>query len=89
MATGKLIRAATFAALVASTGLIPAAPVGAADRVPVIRVAASEATSRFIPLGIGKSVVIDLPRDAKDVLVADPSIANAVIRTARRTYLFG
>src|SRR5215469_10438913 len=27
------------------------------------------AKSRFLPLGIGKSVVIDLPREAKDVLV--------------------
>ena len=27
---------------------------------------------RFLSLGIGKSVIIDLPRDVKDVLVADP-----------------
>ena len=36
------------------------------------------AKTRFLSLGIGKSVVIDLPRDVKDVLVADPKIANAV-----------
>ena len=51
--------------------------------------AASEATSRFIPLGIGKSVAIDLPADIKDVLVADPKIANAVIRSSRRVYMIG
>jgi len=34
--------------------------------------------ARFLSLGIGKSIVIDLPRDIKDVLVADPKIANAV-----------
>ena len=51
--------------------------------------AASDAGSRFVPLGIGKSVVIDLPRDVKDVLVADPKIANAVIRSARRAYIIG
>lgn len=45
--------------------------------------------SRFLPLGIGKSVVIDLPRDIKDVLVADPKIANAVIRSAQRAYIIG
>ena len=56
---------------------------------PVIRVAASDAASRFIPLGIGKSVAIDLPRDIKDVLVADPKIANAVIRSSRRVYMIG
>ena len=71
-------------------GLAPSAPVAAADaRVPVIQVAASEATSRFIPLGIGKSVAIDLPADIKDVLVADPKIANAVIRSSRRVYMIG
>ena len=46
-------------------------------------------TSRFVPIGIGKSVVIDLPRDVKDVLVADPKIANAVVRTSRRAYVIG
>jgi pilus assembly protein CpaC len=38
--------------------------------------------TRFLSLGVGKSVVVDLPRDVKDVLVADPKIANAVIRSA-------
>jgi len=33
--------------------------------------------------------VIDLPRDIKDVLVADPKIANAVIRSAQRAYIIG
>src|SRR5262249_50919679 len=40
-------------------------------------------------LGVGKSMVIDLPRDAKDVLVANPEIANAVVRSTRRAYLIG
>ena len=45
--------------------------------------------ARFLPLGIGKSIVIDLPRDIKDVLVADPKIANAVVRSAQRAYIIG
>ena len=45
--------------------------------------------ARSLSLGIGKSVVIDLPRDIKDVLVADPKIANAVIRSAQRAYIIG
>jgi pilus assembly protein CpaC len=45
--------------------------------------------ARFLALGVGKSVVIDLPRDIKDVLVADPKIANAVIRSAQRAYIIG
>src|SRR5215468_4634644 len=58
-------------------------------KAPTIQVAASESGSRFVPLGVGKSVVIDLPRDIKDVLVADPKIANAVVRSSRRVYLIG
>ena len=58
-------------------------------RTPVISVVGSEASSRSVNLGVGKAVVIDLPRDAKDVLVADPTIANAVVRSARRAYMIG
>jgi pilus assembly protein CpaC len=45
--------------------------------------------TRFLALGVGKSAVVDLPREAKDVLVADPKIANAVIRSAQRAYIIG
>jgi pilus assembly protein CpaC len=90
MAIAKSIRTAALAALLLGAALIPTAPAPAADaHVPVIRVAASDAASRFIPLGIGKSVAIDLPQDIKDVLVADPKIANAVIRSSRRVYMIG
>jgi pilus assembly protein CpaC len=89
MTTGSLIRTVSLAALLAASSLVPTAAIAADAHVPVIQVAASEATSRFIPLGIGKSVAIDLPADIKDVLVADPSVANAVVRTARRVYMIG
>src|SRR5919204_6579051 len=56
---------------------------------PSVRVAAEDASSRFVALGIGKSLVVDLPRDVKDVLVANPAIANAVVRSSRRAYLIG
>ncbi len=45
--------------------------------------------TKFLALGVGKSVVVDLPRDVKDVLVADPKIANAVVRSAQRAYIIG
>ncbi|MGC1358742.1 MAG: type II and III secretion system protein family protein [Xanthobacteraceae bacterium] len=46
-----------------------------------------DAVSRVVRLGVGKSIVIDFPRDIKDVLVAEPKIANAVVRTSRRAYI--
>ena len=89
-AKSRLLRAAVIAAM-AGTTLASVHIARAADPVPsqVIQVAASEATSRFIPLGIGKSVAIDLPADIKDVLVADPTVANAVVRSSRRVYMIG
>ena len=40
-------------------------------------------------LEIGKSLVYDFSRDIKDVLVADPKIANAMILSSRRAYIIG
>ncbi len=103
MAKSRFTRTAGFATLVAVVaGLTTAAP--AADKrleapltqvspapanVPAAQIAASDSGASFVPLGVGKSVVVDLPRDIKDVLVADPKIANAVIRSSRRAYLIG
>jgi pilus assembly protein CpaC len=76
---------------VAALALNPAlAPVLASDyRVAAPAAADGQMNARFLPLGIGKSAVIDLPRDIKDVLVADPKIANAVVRSAQRAYIIG
>jgi pilus assembly protein CpaC len=58
-------------------------------RTQPITITASDLGSHSVALGVGKSVVIDLPHDIKDVLVGDPKIANAVIRSARRAYVVG
>src|ERR1700751_5509532 len=86
-----LVRALSFSAVAALT-LNPAlTPVVAADyRVATPLMAdGGQMNARFLALGIGKSVVIDLPRDIKDVLVADPKIANAVVRSSQRAYIIG
>ena len=88
-----VVRALSFSAVAALT-LNPAlSPVVAADyraAAPAAPVAADgQMNARFLALGIGKSIVIDLPRDIKDVLVADPKIANAVVRSAQRAYIIG
>jgi len=56
---------------------------------PLVTGSIGPVRTRFLALGVGKSVVVDLPREAKDVLVADPKIANAVIRSAQRAYIIG
>src|SRR3981189_3189263 len=85
-----IVRALSFSAVAALT-LNPAlTPVVASDYRAVAPVVADgQMNARFLPLGIGKSIVIDLPRDIKDVLVADPKIATAVVRSAQRAYIIG
>ena len=85
-----LVRALSFSAVIALT-LNPAlTPVIAADyRAAAPAAGEGQMNARFLALGIGKSIVIDLPRDIKDVLVADPKIANAVVRSAQRAYIIG
>ena len=85
-----IVRALSFSAVAALT-LNPAlTPVVAGDYRAAAPVAADgQMNARSVSLGIGKSMVIDLPRDIKDVLVADPKIANAIIRSAQRAYVIG
>jgi len=85
-------RALLLSAAVAMT-LVPLPPVAAAesekDMDPVTTSAIGPVKMRFLSLGVGKSVVVDLPRDVKDVLVADPKIANAVVRSPQRAFIIG
>ena len=62
-----------------------------ADETPTgsVHFAAGDPAARFVALGVGKSVVVDLSRDVRDVLVSNPKIANAVVRSSRRAYLIG
>lgn len=61
----------------------------AADSALLRIVDSGPGAKKTIKLGLNKAIVIDLPADAHDILVADPSLADAVTRTSRRIYLFG
>jgi hypothetical protein len=54
-----------------------------------MKVISSDANARFVALGISKAIVIDLPTAVTDVLVADPSIVAAVVKSERRVYVIG
>jgi pilus assembly protein CpaC len=81
VAAGLLVSACAFHAAIAADYRVPAAQ-AAQPAQPTVG-------AQFLALGIGKSIVIDLPRDIKDVLVADPKIANAVVRSSQRAYIIG
>jgi pilus assembly protein CpaC len=84
-----LIHALSFSAVAALITAVLAPALANDDHAAAPISASPPAKVRFLALGIGKSVIIDLPRDAKDVLVADPKIANAVIRSPQRAYIIG
>ena len=85
-----VVRALSFSAVAALTINPALTPVAASDAsVAAPAVVGGQVKVRFLALGIGKSVVIDFPHDVKDVLVGDPKIANAVVRSAQRAYIIG
>ncbi len=55
----------------------------------IIKAQSGKTSGQRVKLGLNKSLVVDLPSDAYDILVANPAVADAVTRTARRIYLFG
>jgi len=86
-----MIRTLFFAVL--SAGIVAfAAPCGAGSDsdgagTRLITVSARSATTERITLALGKAAVVQLDSDARDVLVSDPTIVDAVVRTPRRIFL--
>ncbi len=80
-------------ACVLSSAMLAASPaIPAMDTAAVAKDAKVRSTGRGaqrINLGLNKSIIIDLPEDAFDILVANPGVADAVTRTSRRIYMFG
>ncbi len=66
----------------------PLVPPPAAARSRQERMAVNPGAQR-ISMGVGKSTIIDLPEDAAEIFVANPAVANAIVRTARKIYLIG
>ncbi|MFC7397668.1 type II and III secretion system protein family protein [Chelatococcus sp. GCM10030263] len=90
--TKALHRGLRLITLLAAMAAAPALPARAAD-LDAVGLRSSytydAAPARHIDLSIGRSVVITLARDAKEVFVADPKIANAVVRSARKLFIIG
>lgn len=73
-------------ALVGAIGTMPASQTSAR----ALRDAGGLSTgAERISMGVGKSAIISLPEDAAEIFVANPAIANAIVRTARKIYLIG
>jgi pilus assembly protein CpaC len=81
----KLLSAAFGLLALSAAPSLAAAQTGAA---PTIAPNTQAPVQRLL-LAQGKSAIIDLPADARDVVVANPDVADAVMRTSRRGFLLG
>ncbi len=73
------------AALMSTASALRAAETGA----PAYMSEVTERGDRNLQLGVGKSVIVDLPEEAGEIYVGDPRIANAIVRSAKRVYISG
>ncbi len=91
----ELSRAFSNSAAIVTFGALLALSPAAADFSPafadgnVVKLAKNGSRQQQISLGLDKSIVLELPADAYDILVANPEVADAVSRSTRRIYLFG
>ena len=72
---------------VAALGFVasPAMRVEAADRTT----AAANSVGRNVNLALSKSKIIDFDEDIRDVMVSDPKVADAIVKTSRRLIVIG
>ena len=92
MKSGKAFRASLTTALSAAMVLTPTFAVAQVEppdarSVRISNGGGSQSASLVLPFG--KSAIIDLPADARDILISNPAIADATVRTARRAYVIG
>ena len=61
------------------------------DSSSVLRIWASDRLpqTRTIKLGRNKSLLVEMPRDLRDVMVSSPDIMDAVVQSANRVHLIG
>lgn len=82
-----------MAAMILCTAILVAPPLGGAfagdARLVKIDRGGTGQVSRSIVLGLNKAAIVELPVAARDVLVSNPAIVDAVVRTNKRTYLIG
>jgi pilus assembly protein CpaC len=84
----NLIGAALATVAVAAVGAA-VTPVLAQGRGVGIESPESAMVARRISMGAGKSIIVDLPRDATEVVVGNPRVADAVVRSPRKLYIMG
>jgi len=68
---------------------LAAAPIMAPPADQVLRVSLTDSGAQSLTLSRGKSAIIELPVDVRDMLVTNPAVADAILRGPRRIYVLG
>jgi pilus assembly protein CpaC len=90
MKASRLLRLLASCLLAAGIAHAPAVSAGEASlRHVKVDIGGNGPVSQSLSLPLNKAAVIELPIDARDVLVSNPKIVDAVIRTPRRIYILG
>ncbi len=82
----------SLAAVLAAAYVSEAAPIDespASPRVIQVSTRSGAPAHQRITLGLGKAAIVEIDADARDVLVSNPEIVDAVVRTPRRIFLMG
>jgi len=86
-----LVLLALAATAVASFGLaaVTAPGEGLAQSYHQSLLRVADGTTRGIKLGLNKSMIVELPRDVREVMVSNPEQIDAVMQSSTRAYLIG
>jgi pilus assembly protein CpaC len=84
----------SFVCALAALALLSPAAIAGDENGPVsktvsVRGNGDSPSRERVTLGLNKAAIIELPADAADVLVSNPAIVDAIVRTPRRIYILG
>jgi pilus assembly protein CpaC len=76
-------------ALASAASLLAGVPAFAGDTPAALASTALAGSGRPMTLELNKSQLIELPRDVAEVVISNPAVVEAVVRTPRRVHLLG
>ncbi|MDE2579503.1 MAG: type II and III secretion system protein family protein [Hyphomicrobiales bacterium] len=74
---------------VAVLAALPGASALAQPRAAGVETSQRALMSRRITMGVGRTIIVDIPADASEIVIGDPKVANAIVRSARKLYIMG
>jgi pilus assembly protein CpaC len=79
--------ALSIGAAIAFFALAPQTPALSGDAAAPSSECNGAGAVKNLQLGVGRSVICDLPEDADEIFVGEPKVANAIVRNAHRLYI--